>query len=210
MLFSKRRIGRFASSKSVKGKQSKRERYNDCRRFNRRNYIDEDRAVLHNERYTILASPRVELAAGPGSITNLTMGRMSSEDAVRTVATRVTPSSPRCSLVMRARGHLLGGDVSEAIRHNEPILGAALTLHHFRREVKECKYSRDHLSQKWSRIACRCCQRESELIAFSASDRSGMASSGAPMSRCPGVSAERSSGSSDNASNGREFRQAST
>ena len=73
---------------------------------------------------------------------------MSSEDAVRTVATRVTPSSPGCSLVMRARDHLLGGDVSEAIRHNESIRGVALTLHHFGREVKEWKYSRDHLSQK--------------------------------------------------------------
>ena len=39
--------------------------------------------------------------------------------------------------------------------------------------------------------------RERELVAFSASDRSGMANSGAPMSRCPGVSAERSSGSSE-------------
>ena len=60
-------------------------------------------------------------AVGPGSISNLIRGRMSSEKSVRTVATRVTPSSSGYSFVMRARGYLLGNDVSESTRHNEPI-----------------------------------------------------------------------------------------
>ena len=67
--------------------------------------------------FTALASPRIETVVetvSPGSITNLIRGRMSLEEAVRTIATRVIPSFPGCSFVMQTRDHLLGGDVSES------------------------------------------------------------------------------------------------
>ena len=53
------------------------------------------------------------------------------------------------------------------------------------------------------------CHRDSLEMAMSSKDDSGTVVSALPMRKCPGVSAEMSSGSSLNGSRGREFRIAS-
>jgi len=50
----------------------------------------------------------------------LIRGRMSSDEAVRSVTTRITLSSPGCSFVMRARSYLHTGVVSERRKQSEP------------------------------------------------------------------------------------------
>lgn len=145
----------------------------------------------------------------PGRRTILTIRRTSSEVEVRTVTTRTVPSFPGCSLIIRARGHRVGGVASERIRHNAPISGAGSSLSHFGRGAKVWMYSCDHRCQKWSRICWSSCHRDRVFDASLSSEGSGTASRGAPIRRCPGVSAERSSGSSDRACNGREFKHAS-
>lgn len=79
------------------------------------------------------------------------------------VTTRVIPSSPGYSAVMRASGHLVGGVTSDRTRHRSPILGPASFLIYFGRAAKVLRYSRVHRSQKWSRIFWKSCHRDSVL-----------------------------------------------
>ena len=53
-------------------------------------------------------SCEVDALASSGNNTNLISGRINLDEAVLSVTTRTTPSSPGCSLVIRVSGHLLG------------------------------------------------------------------------------------------------------
>ena len=132
-----------------------------------------------------------------GRRTILFTGRVSLEAVVRTSTTRTCPSSPGWSASIRARGHLLGGVVSFLRRHRRPTRASSSTLFHFGRWASVFKYSRDHRCQKCSRIFCSICHRERRAIGSSTSDGSGTAFRAAPIRKWPGVSALRSSGSSD-------------
>ena len=132
--------------------------------------------------FDALAS-EINALASSGNKTNLTRGRINSDEAVLTVTTRITPSSPGCSCVIRASGHLFGGESSERRMHSDPRRGGKASLVHFGLVARVCKYSRDHLCQKWSRIRWTSCHLESKFSFLSDKEGSGMASSGAPMSR---------------------------
>ena len=64
----------------------------------------------------------VSVASSCGSLIILCMGRVNSDSAVLSVATRTRPSVSWCTCVTRASGHLQGGCSSFLMRHRSPIL----------------------------------------------------------------------------------------
>lgn len=84
-------------------------------------------------------------------------------------------------------------------------------LLHIGRGTRFCKYSRIQRDQKWSRIYCRCCQRDSRAVDVSINEGSRSALRAVPTSKWPGVSADKFSESSVNALivRGLELRHAS-
>ena len=96
----------------------------------------------------------INALASSGNKTNLTKGRINSDETVLTVTTRTTLSSPGCSCVIRASGHLFGGESSERIMHSDPRCGGKASLVHFGLVARVFKYSRDEEARSISR-SCR-------------------------------------------------------
>ena len=137
---------------------------------------------------------------------SLTAGRLKTPFAVDTSITRATPSFPWITLVTRASGHFIGGVLSSVIKTRSPTLRFSVIEVHLVRRCWVGRYSFLHLSQKCRDICWMSCHR---FESFNLSPMSGTEFSGAPIRKCPGVSAVKSFASSERGCKGLEFNIAS-
>ena len=123
---------------------------------------------------------------------------------------RSIPSLPGYTLVIFARGHLVGIKLSSCNRTMSPIFAFLDEVCHLVNLLRLAKYSVDHLCQKclvsvWHRF-----QRRWSEICWNDAGGSGKDSNGRPIRKWPGVSASIPSPSQGSGVSGLELRQAST
>ena len=129
---------------------------------------------------------------------------------VRIVIAQTFLSSPVCTALTRARGHLVG-DVGSSLKHAiSSTRMFSVGLCHLDKRFKVVKYSFDHLSQKWLVSRWQRCHLRSIEIGWRDSGGSGKAVIGFPMRKCPGVNASIPSEGSGSGVRGLELRHAST
>ena len=148
-------------------------------------------------------------AASTGRGANFTIGRCKIVVAGLRVITRVRPSCPGCRDVTRARGHFARGSFWSVISTRDPSLISFEGWCHLEIERCRCRHSVDHRAQKyWSRCWMNC-HRSNRETGISNREGSGIVVRGSPIKKCPGVKADKSSGSSERGERGRELNTAS-
>lgn len=147
--------------------------------------------------------------SGRKSGTTLIIGLLYEPLGVHTVTTRTFPSFPGCTLVILAKGHLVGM-VGSSRRHTMSLTCRfSVGSCHFANRFRVIRYSFDHLFQKWLVRFWQRFHLRSIEIGRRDSGGSGKAVNGFPMRKWPGVSTSIPSDSSGRGVSGLEFRQAS-